>query len=134
LLDANLFVAAVRRLPRVTPTLEFILAVLDREDCLLVGNVALATEYARYATMFSSPLATELLHDLLARTRMVVPHETCIQAALQHGLLDADALHAAVCMDREAILVSNDHDFDAIAASGNIKVWSISRAMRELGR
>lgn len=44
----------------------------------------------------------------------------------------ADLYHAATCLKANAILITNDKDFDNIAKASIIEVWSITKAIREL--
>lgn len=44
----------------------------------------------------------------------------------------ADAVHAATCIEAEAILISNDAHFDEIRESGLIEVWKISKAIGKI--
>lgn len=44
----------------------------------------------------------------------------------------ADLYHAATCLKANAILITNDKDFNRIAKTSIIKVWSITRAIKEL--
>ena len=104
---------------------------MSQKDLVLVGNVALAQEYVRYASRFPSPVAAEVLRRILVHMHLVVPSAKSLLEALGHDLHGADALHAAVCLDLGATLITNDFDFGPISAAGTIEVWSISRALRE---
>ena len=54
LLDANVFVSAVKSLPRVTGLFRLVVRLID-VGVRLVGNEVLAEEYLRYAQSFPSP-------------------------------------------------------------------------------
>jgi len=42
----------------------------------------------------------------------------------------ADLYHAATCLKANAILITNDKDFNRIAKTSIIKMWSITRAIK----
>lgn len=44
----------------------------------------------------------------------------------------ADMVHAAVCLQTGALLITNDSDFNVIRDEGIIEVWSISDAIRRI--
>jgi predicted nucleic acid-binding protein len=44
----------------------------------------------------------------------------------------ADIVHAATCLEAEAILISNDAHFNEIKKSALIEVWNISEAIRRI--
>lgn len=41
-------------------------------------------------------------------------------------------MHAATALQADAVLITNDKDFDAIRKSGTIEVWRISEAIRAI--
>ena len=132
LLDTNVFVAAVKKPRRETATLRFILALLEREDVRLVGHVFWVEEMLRYAEEFRSETAAWLVGALLSRTRLVdvAPNFVTVCAKYVTTPDTADILHAAACLQEQAILVSNDKHFDRIRDEGIIEVWSITKAIR----
>lgn len=40
---------------------------------------------------------------------------------------------SATAQSAQAVLVSNDRDFDALARSGLVEVWTVNRLLRRLG-
>ncbi len=44
----------------------------------------------------------------------------------------ADAVHAATCIDFDAVLISNDKHFDKIKNTKIIEVWNINKAIEKL--
>jgi len=46
----------------------------------------------------------------------------------------ADLYHAATCLKANAILITNDKDFDKVAKAGIIEVWNITKVIKELLR
>ncbi len=43
----------------------------------------------------------------------------------------SDILHAATCLQMDAVLTSNDRHFDRIPDEGIIEVWSTTKAIKE---
>jgi len=43
-----------------------------------------------------------------------------------------DIVHAATCLQENAILITNDKHFDKISKNKIIEVWSISKAIENL--
>ena len=134
LLDTNVFVAAVKDPRRETATLRFLLELLGRDDVRLVGNPYWVEEMVRYAEEFRSETAAWLVGALLGRTRIVPLAQSFIVAAAKFMKTPdpADLLHAATCLQEEAVLVSNDRHFNRIRDEGVIEVWGISKAIRSL--
>ena len=132
LLDTNVFVAAVKEPRRETATLRFLLALLQREDVRLVGNAFWVEEMLRYAEAFHSETAAWLVGALLSRTRLVDVAPNFVTVCAKHVTTrdPADILHAATCLQEQAILVSNDKHFDRIRDEGVIEVWNITKAIR----
>jgi predicted nucleic acid-binding protein len=44
----------------------------------------------------------------------------------------ADIVHAATCLQKNSILITNDKHFDKISEDKIIEVWSISKAIENL--
>ena len=134
LLDTNVFVAAVKHPRRETPTLRFLLALLEREDTKLVGNAFWVEEMLRYAEEFRSETAAWLVGALLSRTRVVKVARNFVTICAKHVTTPdpADVLHEATCLQERAILVSNDRHFDKIRDEGVIEAWNIAKAIRSL--
>ncbi len=132
LLDTNVFVAAIKSPRRETATLRFLPALLEREDVRLVGNRFWVEEMLRYAEAFHSETAAWLVGRLLSRTRVVevAPSFVRVCAKAMATRDPADTLHAATCLQEQAILVSNDRHFDRIRDEGVIDVRSIGHAIR----
>src|SRR5438046_10671391 len=70
LLDTNVFVSAVKSVPRVTDSLRLIVHLLAA-DVRLVGNELLAEEDLRYAQLVRSPTATALAACILGRLEII---------------------------------------------------------------
>ena len=134
LLDTNVFVAAIKDPRKETATLRFLLTLLGRQDVALVGNEFWVEEMLRYAEEFRSETAALLVGALLARTRIVrvaKRYRTLCKGYVRTPDA-ADLLHAATCLQEQAILISNDRHFDRIRDEGIIEVWNITKAIRSL--
>jgi len=91
-------------------------------------------EYQRWSQRFASEAAQELTSRLVAKSRIIWPRADSLRAVLPYFQppAGADALHAAACLEANAVLISNDTDFRAVAQSGLVVVWSITEALRRL--
>jgi predicted nucleic acid-binding protein len=132
LLDANLFVAAIKNPSRETDTYRLLVHLIEREDIRLVGNVLLAQEYLRYAEVFPSPTAAALAAALAEKMEIVRIENRFVLACSPHfpRAKRADCVHAATCLQTGAILVSNDKDFDSVATAGLVRRWTTADAIR----
>ena len=131
LLDTNVFVSAVKSVPRVTDSLRLMVHFLAA-DVRLVGNELLAAEYLRYAQLVPSPTATALAASILGTLDIIRVEERFVLACTPYfgGRRRKDCVHAATCLQLGSNLVSNDHDFDAIDRAGVIRRMTISEAVR----
>jgi len=132
LLDANLFVAAIKNPARETDTYRLLVHLLGQEGVPLRANVLLVVEYLRYAQAFPSPTAAALAAALVERMDIVAVEVRFILACRPYFSRDqrADCIHAATCLQTGAILVSNDRDFEPVAKAGLIRRWSVADAIR----
>jgi predicted nucleic acid-binding protein len=132
LLDTNVFVSAIKTVPRVTDSLRLIVYLIEA-DVRLVGNELLAAEYLRYAQVLSSPTAAALAAAILGRMEVIHVEERFVLACKPYfgGRNVKDCVHAATCLQLGATLVSNDHDFDAIEGAGIIRRMTIGDAVRQ---
>lgn len=134
LLDTNVFIAAIKASKKDTKTLQLILVMIENEDIRLVGDEYLVEEFVRYAEEFKSETASAILGALLDKMEFVHVGENLIKICKDYIKTPnlADIIHAAACLKSDAILISNDKHFNKIRDKGIIKVWSTSRAIREL--
>src|SRR5205823_12955137 len=79
LLDTNVFVSAIKTVPRVTDSLRLIVHMVEA-DVRLVGNELLAAEYLCYAQVLSSPTAEALAAAILGRMEIIHVEEGFILA------------------------------------------------------
>lgn len=131
LLDANVFVSAIKPVPRVTDSLRLLVHLLDA-GVRLVGSEILAEEYLRYAQLLPSPTTAALAASILESMEIIHVEERFVRACEPYfGAKGVkDCVHAATCLQLGATLVSNDHDFDAIERAGVIRRVTTSEAIR----
>ena len=134
LLDTNVFISAIKDPQRHTGSLRLILHIIGEPSIGLVGNDLLVEEMARYAELLKSETAATLLHALIAKTEIVKVQENFIKICKSYIETPdkADILHAATCLQTNAVLISNDHHFNRIRDEGIIKVWSNTEAINKL--
>jgi len=131
LLDTNVFVSAVKSVPRVTDSLRLIVHFLAA-DVRLVGNELLAEEYLLYAQLLPSLTATAVAASILGTLEIIPVEERFVLACTPYfaGRKRKDCVYAATCLQLGATLVSNDHDFDAVDRAGVIRRMTIGEAVR----
>jgi predicted nucleic acid-binding protein len=134
LLDNNVFIAAIRKPTRETATLRLILRLIQDRVIRLVGNEFLLEEMARYAEVFGSEMASTLLFAMISKMEVVDVQGKYVTICRSYMDTDdlADVIHAATCLQTDAILITNDHHFDPVRDEGIVEVWSIAGAIREL--
>jgi len=140
LLDTNVFIAAFKS--GYTKTTQLILRLLSDPNIELVVNSILLEEYKSWLSKLSSKLPhireqAEILYTLIvSKAVLIEPDRNHIERCKPFILEEeyADLYHAATCLKANAILITNDKDFNRIARTNIIKVWSITRAIRELLR
>ena len=133
LLDNNVFVAAIANPHRMSGTLRLILYLMSG-GVRLVGGVYLAEEMARYSEVYPSETAVWLLMALASKMEIIQVEEKYLKIC--RGYLGTDDLsdiyHAALCLQTDSVLVSDDGHFDGIRDEGIIKVWGTQKAIRKL--
>ncbi|UCE36176.1 MAG: PIN domain-containing protein [Thermoplasmata archaeon] len=134
LLDTNVFIAAIKAPKKKTKTLQLILTLIEREDIYLVGDEFQAEELIRYAEEFRSETATAIIGALFDKMELVDVGENFIKICKNYMRTPnlADILHAACCLKTDCVLITNDKHFNRIRDEGIIKVWSVSKAIKEL--
>lgn len=134
LLDNNVFIAAIKEPTRETATLRLILKIIQDRGITLVGNEFLLEEMARYAEVFGSETASLLLYALISKMEVVDIQDKFIRICRSYMDTEdpADIIHAATCLQTDAILISNDRHFDPVRDKGIIEVWSTTKAIQEL--
>lgn len=134
LLDTNVFIAAIKDPKKETQTLGLILKIIEKEDVLLIGDEFLVEEMIRYAEEFKSETASWILSALLDKMEFVDVGDNFFKICKNYIKTPniADIVHAAACLKTDAILITNDKHFSKIRNEGIIKVWSISKIIKEL--
>jgi len=134
LLDTNVFIAAIKNLKKETQTLGLILKIIEREDVQLIGDEFLIEEMIKYAEEFKSETALWILSALLDKMEFVDVGDNFFKICKNYIKTPniADIVHAAACLKTDAILITNDKHFNKIRNEGIIKVWNISKMIKEL--
>jgi len=140
-IDTNVFVAAVKpfskqtvRMRTDTKTLSLLIKLITDERIELVGNPRLGAEYGRLAEEFDSRTSRLILQQLMAKMKIVTVGASALKRCKPYlpENESADVIYAATCLQTEAILITNDSDFNKIKQARVIKVWSISEAIQKV--
>ncbi len=134
LVDANVFVAAIKNPGRKSRTLDLILELISNEEIHLVGNDLLLLEFEKYSEKFNSETASHLLKKLKDKMAIIELNENNIKSCSEYFPKNeiADIVHAATCLQKKSILITNDKHFDKISEDEIIEVWSITKAIENL--
>jgi predicted nucleic acid-binding protein len=127
LIDSNLFIAATKTgWKRST---DLLVHLLDGPN-ELVGDEVLYFEYDKWSKILG---IYDLFNYLGRRVIINNPIEGEIsKCAPFFETAIADMIHAATCLETDAILITNDRHFDKIKTARIIEVWSISEAIKIL--
>jgi predicted nucleic acid-binding protein len=128
LVDTNLFISAIKKWARSTDLLIYLLTDPEVE---LIGNDVLLAEYSKFSSELRAPEFFELIHSVVIIDN---PSEEYVSDCKQYFPKNqmADAVHAATCLQSNAVLISNDKHFDKIREMKIIEVWKISEAIEKL--
>ncbi len=141
--DTNVFVAAIRPFskfahdrgaPTETSSLSLLLRLINDDELELFADLWLLDEYKQLAEELNSETSVLILGQLTTRMQVTKLGEEAVahcRPYLPEGQA-ADVLHAATCLQSDAVLITNDRDFDRIKQEGVVEVWSISDAIRKL--
>jgi len=134
LLDTNVLIAAIKDPERETGTFQLLLKIIKDPSIRLVGDVLLAEEMRRYVELFKSRKAAMLISCLLSKMELVKVPENHVKACRSYIQTPdkADVLHAAMCLQTDATLITNDRHFDRIKKERIIEVLSVSEAIKKL--
>jgi predicted nucleic acid-binding protein len=134
LVDANVFVAAIKSPGKKTRTLDLIIELISNQGIHLVGNDLLLLEFDKYAEKFKSETASHLLKRLRDKMKIVELDENSIKTCSKYISKNeiVDIVHAATCLQEKSILITNDKHFDKISEEKVIEVWGISMAIDTL--
>ncbi|MBI2937993.1 MAG: PIN domain-containing protein [Thaumarchaeota archaeon] len=140
-IDTNVFVSAIkpfskhiRESHKDVNTLSLLIKLIVNEDLELVGNSRLVDEYKRLAEKLDSETSRLILRNLTRKMKIVEVNVEALMNCKPYLPAEesADVIHAATSLQTNAILITNDRDFDRIGRSEIIRVWSISEAIRNL--
>jgi len=128
LVDTNLLIAAIKKYTRSTDLLVYLLTNPEIE---LIANDVLLGEYSKFALKLGALEFFELINSVVA---VVNPSKECVMNCKQYFPKNemADAVHAATCLQYDAVLISNDKHYDKIRNMKIIEVWKISEAIKKL--
>lgn len=134
LVDANVFVAAIKDPQKKAGALDLILELASGEEKFLVGNDLLLLEFEKYSERFKSETASHLIKRLKNKMIVVEVNENHIKKCSVYFSRNniVDIVHAATCLQENSILITNERHFDKISGDKVIEVWNISRAIKKL--
>ena len=129
-----MLIAAVRNPRKETDTLRLVTKMVQDPDVRLVADELLLEEMARYAELLRSPTTTGIIAALTSKIPLVRvrPKYRSICKTYIRTPDKADILHAAVCLQTDATLITNHRHFRRIGKEGVVEVWSISQAIKRL--
>ena len=128
MVDTNLFISAIKKWAKSTDLLIYLLTDPEIE---LIANDVLLGEYSKFSSELRAPEFFELIHSVVIIDN---PSEEYVSDCKQYFPKNemADAVHAATCLQSNAVLISNDKHFDKIREMKIIEVWKISEAIEKL--
>jgi predicted nucleic acid-binding protein len=105
--------------------------LLTYPEIELIANDVLLGEYSRFAVKLGESELFELIQNVVV---VVNPSEEYVKECKQYFPKNelADAVHAATCLQYDAVLISNDKHYDKIRNMKIIEIWKISDAIEKL--
>jgi predicted nucleic acid-binding protein len=91
-------------------------------------------ELDKYAEKFKSKTTSHLIKRLKAKIIEVEVGENYIKKCGEYFPKNniVDIVHAATCLQKNSILITNDKHFDKISRNKIIEVWNIRTAIKNL--
>ena len=135
LIDANVFVAAIKNPDKKSRTLDLILELISNDGIKLVGNDLLLLEFEKYSEKFRSETASHLLKQLKDKMTIIELDVNSIKNCKKYFPKNEEVFlgkDTATCLQENSILITNDKHFDKISRNKIIEVWSINRAVENL--
>jgi predicted nucleic acid-binding protein len=134
LIDTNVIVSVIKRPGKAGKTLELVLKLIDADDVRIVGNDYLVVELYKYVEEFGLGSSITIIAKLFEKMDVLLVGKNYRRICKDYfdTLGSPDILHAATCLKADAILITNDKDFDRIRDEGIIEVRSISEAIKRL--
>ncbi len=128
LVDTNLFISAIKKWAKSTDLLIYLITDPEIE---LIANDVLLGEYSKFSSELRAPEFFELIQSVVIIDN---PAEEYVSDCKQYFPRNqmADTVHAATCLQFNAVLISNDKHFDKISEMKIIEVWKITQAIEKL--
>ena len=128
-LDNNLIISAIKSGWKRSTDLLFSLLL---SDATIFVNKELLFEYEKYINRI---LGLPHLFLLIQKRSVLIDPSTdalCVCRPFFPVSEFADIVHAATCLEAEAVLISNDAHFNEVKESALVEVWNISEAIRRI--
>lgn len=128
-LDNNLIISSIKSGWKRSTDLLFTLLL---SDATIFVNKELLFEYEKYINRI---LGLPHLFLLIQNRSVLIDPSTDALRVCKPFFPEsefADTVHAATCLEAEAVLISNDAHFNEIKESALIEVWNISEAIRRI--
>ena len=126
-IDANVFVAALKPFSKPakqahknTKALSLLIHLITDETIDVISNSRLVAEYMHLAEELNSKTSRLILRQLTAKITMVDVDQEALSRCKPYlpEKESAGIIHAATCLQTDAILITNDNDFNKIKHSG----------------
>jgi predicted nucleic acid-binding protein len=110
---------------------DLLILLLTDPEIKIIANDVLLDEYRRFALRLDVWDFFEFIQGVVD---VVNPTEESIMKCKTYFSENefADTVHAATCIDSDAVLISNDKHFDKIKNMKIIEVWNINEAIEKL--
>ena len=128
-LDNNLIISAIKSGWKRSTDLLFTILL---SDATIFVNKELLFEYEKYINRI---LGLPHLFLLIQKRSVLIDPSTDALSICRPFFPEsefADTVHAATCLEAEAVLISNDAHFNKIKKSSLVVVWNISEAIRRI--
>lgn len=128
LVDTNLFISAIKKRAKST---ELLIYLITDPEIKLIANDVLLAEYSKFSSELRAPEFFELIKSVVIIDN---PFEEYVLDCKQYFSRNqmADTVHAATCLQSNAVLISNDKHFNKISEMKIIEVWKIAKAIEKL--
>lgn len=128
-LDNNLIISAIKSGWKRSTDLLFTLLL---SDATIFVDKELLFEYEKYINRI---LGLPHLFLLIQKRSVLIDPSADALSVCRPFFPEsefADTVHAATCLEAEAVLISNDAHFNEIKKSSLVEVWNISEAIRRI--
>lgn len=135
LADNTVFVAGIKAFPEhKTNSLKVLLHLIDRKDKKLIMDDVLKKEYQKYAERFGGERTQGLILTLLDKAEQIEPDNRFVKIVKPYFNEESDPediIHAATALQEDAIIITNDSDFQEISEKGVLEIWNHAKAMKK---